>query len=178
MPRHKNDFYQTPLAAIDSLLHAVNTIRAPFLDLGCGSGAIGNHILATGAYSPRMMTPCTGIDLDKYDSCKFPVIVQDVLENPHLPDCQTVVMNPPYKQAEAFVWLAMTAAPLVHALLRLNFLGGQARHENKIWNHLAEIYVLNHRPSFTGDGKTDGTEYAWFTFTRQERDGSFRGRVV
>jgi hypothetical protein len=47
-------------------------------------------------------------------------------------------------------------------LLRLNWLGGQAR---AAWHRAnpCDVYVLPRRPSFTGKG-TDATEYAWMVW--------------
>ena len=46
-------------------------------------------------------------------------------------------------------------------LLRLNFLGSRKR--AKWWRERRpEVYVSPARPSFSPDGRTDSTEYAWF----------------
>ena len=38
--------------------------------------------------------------------------------------------------------------------------------------HPPRVHVSPKRPSFTPDGKTDATEYAWFTW-KQDRNGDY-----
>lgn len=80
---------------------------------------------------------------------------------------QLVITNPPYRQARQFVDAARHAALLrqghVAMLLRLNFLGSQAR-AGWLRDDMPDVNVLAKRPSFTPDGKTDATEYAWFVW--------------
>jgi hypothetical protein len=49
-------------------------------------------------------------------------------------------------------------------LLRLPWLGSQKRAQWQRENP-SNIHVLPKRPSFTADGKTDATEYAWFIWS-------------
>lgn len=88
-----------------------------------------------------------------------------------------IVMNPPYSLALPFVAAALevvrSQAGTVAALLRLGFLASRKRRD---WwqSHPADVYVLSERPSFTGDGRTDATDYAWFVW----REGAGRVRVL
>jgi hypothetical protein len=52
-------------------------------------------------------------------------------------------------------------------LLRLNFLGAQRRRDWWKAHEPAALFVLSARPSFTQDGKTDATDYAWFAWTNR-----------
>ncbi len=74
-----------------------------------------------------------------------------------------IITNPPYRQAEQFVRHGMLHAERTAWLLRLNFLGSQKR----VPLHARfdpDVHVLSKRPSFTYDGRTDATEYAWFVY--------------
>jgi hypothetical protein len=99
-----------------------------------------------------------------------------------------IITNPPFRHAWEFARQALyqpagLLAPggALALLLRLNFLGGQRR---AAWHrdHPADVFVLPKRPSFTDDGKTDATEYAWFVWEawnlRNPRSSRRSGRVT
>ena len=74
-----------------------------------------------------------------------------------------VISNPPYYLAmEAAKW-CIENADYSFLLLRLNWLSSRGRRDF-LSDAKPDIYILPDRPSFTEDGKTDGTEYAWFEF--------------
>ena len=89
-----------------------------------------------------------------------------------------MIMNPPFSHALDFVIHGMSMAPTVIMLQRLNWLG-PARAE---WlrRNQPDVYVLPKRPSFTADGSTDATEYAWFVWGEwgSHSDGRSFGRVA
>lgn len=93
------------------------------------------------------------------DSTDLPVVQGDFLL--HREKYDVIVSNPPYSHALEFVQHALTLAPVVCMLLRLPWLASIRRVE---WHkeNPAHVCVLPKRPSFTADGKTDATEYAWF----------------
>ena len=75
--------------------------------------------------------------------------------------------NPPYNLAMEFVEKALKVSLNVIFLLRIDFLGSLKR--GKWYRNVVgepDIYVLERRPSFTGDGSTDSNNYAWFWWTR------------
>lgn len=77
------------------------------------------------------------------------------------PPC--IITNPPYSLAFEFVqscWA--TGVRSMAMLLRLGFLESEKRHEWLSANPPSQFIVCSTRPSFTGDGNTDGTGYAWF----------------
>jgi hypothetical protein len=77
-----------------------------------------------------------------------------------------IITNPPYKLAFEFVMRALYEVKLsgtVAMLLRLPFLESVARQEFHR-DYPADIYVFAKRPSFTKNGKTDATAYAWFVW--------------
>ncbi len=162
------DFYETPAWAI----HAVVPILPVqpgmhILDPGCGTGAILREL---GAAYPECGV--TGLEKDRARfeaveaSTDLPVQLGDFFQ--HQEKYDLIVSNPPYSHALEFVQHALMLAPVVCMLLRLPWLAGQARAE---WHreNPAHVAVLPRRPSFTGDGKTDATEYAWFLWGTDRR---------
>lgn len=74
--------------------------------------------------------------------------------------------NPPYSLAEAFIrhsYDLLAPGGVLIFLLRLAFLEGQQRGAS-LWHELppSHVGVLSRRPSFTDNGKTDATAYAFF----------------
>lgn len=72
------------------------------------------------------------------------------------------ITNPPYSRSMEFLELALAQSKVVLFLLPLNFLASQKR--LPFWKRYppTHLIVLPSRPSFTGDGKTDSTDYAWY----------------
>lgn len=86
-----------------------------------------------------------------------------------LPSIDYIIGNPPYNEAEEHVRKALELVEfggMVAFLLRLGFLESQKR--LAFWReHPAQrMYALVPRPSFSGDGKTDGQAYAWFVWIK------------
>jgi hypothetical protein len=75
-----------------------------------------------------------------------------------------VLTNPPYTLAQQFVRRARHWCPNADLmfLLRLGFLASEKRVKFYAEMGTPDIYVLPNRPSFTGDGRTDGADYGWF----------------
>lgn len=77
-----------------------------------------------------------------------------------------IITNPPYRLAETFVRRSLPLlAPggILALLLRLGFLEGQARARLHA-TFPCDVHPLSRRPSFTGDGSTDATAYAWLVW--------------
>ena len=138
---------------------------SPFvLDPGAGDGALGRV-----AQKMRPAAHLTGVELDPalsslgynrwivYDFLELPVT------NERAPDL--IICNPPFSLALEFIdrsfeWAG--ARTVVAFLLRIDFLGSQKRHE--WWDGMYQkpkLRILSKRPSFTGDGKTDSSNYMW-----------------
>jgi len=157
------DFFETPAWCTEVLLSRVHLPHC-VLDAGCGTLAIAkvlnNHGHAVNAYDTEPPPASPGICSRAGD-----FLVQD------LSDQSAVVMNPPYKMAAEFVRKALDAVEVggvVCALLRLNFLGSSTKRIDLVGpdSALERVIVMARRPSFTGDGKTDATDYAWFVWRR------------
>lgn len=156
------DFYETPSWAVRAVAPLLPVVpeQTRIVDAGCGTGAILREL---GAIFPE--NELLGIEKDeaRFEACRestdLPVERGDFLLRSE--PCDLVVSNPPYVIAFDFVAHALTLAPVVAMLLRLGWLAGQKRAE---WHreNPAHVCVLPRRPSFTGDDKTDATEYAWF----------------
>jgi hypothetical protein len=93
--------------------------------------------------------------------------IQDFLDPTFQPPPVDVICtNPPFRLAQEFVEKSLSLAKQVVMLLRLNYLGSEARAPFLREFH-PDVYVLPNRPSFT-DGQTDSIEYAWFHFRSRE----------
>jgi len=90
----------------------------------------------------------------------------DYLTADFVGDIDIIITNPPYSLALEFLEKSLSEAKTVIYLLRLNFLGSQKRHKFWSLNPPTHLFVLSRRPSFTEDGNTDSTEYAWFVWDR------------
>lgn len=90
----------------------------------------------------------------------------DYLTTPY-PKVDFIITNPPFSLAQEFVTKSLTEAKVVVMLLRLTFLESLKRCEWWNDNKLTSLFVLAKRPSFTEDGKTDGSGYAWFVWDKE-----------
>lgn len=85
------------------------------------------------------------------------------------PDC--IITNPPFSLAKEFLEKSLEEADVCIYLLRLGFLETMKRKEFHQAHPVNHLVVLSKRPSFTGDGKTDGTGYAWYIYDPKNRLG-------
>ncbi len=132
--------------------------------------SVGGGAFARAARAHFGTCHITGVDLDPAPfgmvDCDF-FIHSDWMHAliPERPDW--IIGNPPYKHAEEHIRQAFRfqATAGCAFLLRLGFLATAKRHD--FWREFAptEVCVLQDRPSFTGDGKTDGSEYAFFIWS-------------
>jgi len=172
--RHADDYYRTPAWCVRALLKYVKTTsekdyaalhNSSILDPACGDAAILEVLDSYGFKG-------VGIEIDPTRAEKarehgFGVYCGDALVT--YMSAQAVITNPPYSLAMEFVQKALSRCdpPVFFAafLLRLNWLASRKRAEFHR-NTPADILVLPKRPSFTDDGKTDASEYAWFIWKR------------
>jgi hypothetical protein len=90
------------------------------------------------------------------DSCRSRVIEYDL-----------AIGNPPYRRAEKFVRACLPIARQTVFLLRLGFLASAKRKAFFQEHPPSSVHILTKRPSFTANGKTDGSEYAVFVWSRE-----------
>ena len=155
------DFYETPSWAVRAILPELRVdATCKILDPGCGTGAI---LRVLGAAFPENYVQGIEKDEARYEACaaSTDLDVEHGCFFSHQTKWDLIVCNPPYVIAQEFVQHALTLAPLVCMLLRLPWIASQSRAD---WHrdNPAHINILPRRPSFTADGKTDATEYAWF----------------
>lgn len=163
--RNQDDFYETPAWATQLLLK-----HCSFLDLAkdgiwcepaAGRGAIIKAVEDWG-YHPTWHA--VEIDAERRKSVKHLDIPRERLHVDGMqiyqmwtppPRIDVIITNPPYSVAEEFIRRAVTQAPIVAMLLRLNFLGSDGRKSLfKMWK--PDLFQINPRPF------ADSCEYAWF----------------
>jgi hypothetical protein len=171
--RIPHDAYYTPREAAQGIVYELLPHMGPgwVVDPACGKGALLDavHII-----DPKQ--PTFGIDIDQaavdYTAKAHSAVRSDFLQMVKLWQLQSdalslYISNPPYALAQEFVQKMLsdrTQTTIVACLLRLGFLGSQKRHDWWDENPPTAIRVLSNRPSFTGDGKTDNSEYAWYVW--------------
>lgn len=168
--RRADDFYETPAWVTRAIvpylaLCACDTV----LDPCAGRGALLRGIRAQVLPGSRVEFRGLELDADRAACCLAHgldgVEVADALVAPW-PAHRVCVMNPPFSLALEFVQRALDhadASGTVAALMRLAMLASQKR--ASFWRACpADVYVLPKRPSFTGDGRSDSADYAWFVW--------------
>jgi len=141
--RRESDFYATPLSAFTPLLPYLDK-TAHHWEPACGDGRLVDSMR-------QHDIDCDGTDLNSGHN-----FLESTRQVP------VIITNPPYSLAFEFCVKAVTLAPEVWMLLRLNFLASQKRRTWFIGNEPSALFVLSHRPCFTDDGKTDATDYGWY----------------
>lgn len=170
--RHVDDFYETPAWCLEAIWPHVRPVTGVVLDPCAGNGAVLAFLAAN--YDRSQVNGCE-LDRARCDEaagqgawCQHGDWLAD--EHPRTLRGEwpkLVFTNPPYRHAMAFVQKALEVTRPVGGttcmLLRLNWLASQRRAD---WmrQHTPDVYVLPRRPSFTPDGKTDATEYAWMVW--------------
>ena len=155
--RHESDFYPTPPPATRALM-AAEPLSGPIWEPACGDGAI----------SDVLMEAHPTISTDLYDRGHGESGV-DFLATQHLL-APTIVTNPPFRHAQAFIQHAIDLGAKKHCwLLRLAFLEGKRRHDELFAHHRpARIFVFSRRLTlWRGDETPTGsgtTAYAWFVW--------------
>ena len=167
--RLPDDFYQTSPWIVHRLLEAVDLPVGAWLEPAVGHGAI---VRAVNQFHER-----TGFKVDWWGADIRKAVrgeVSDVIDSTQLyagldftrpsmldtGEFDVIISNPPFSLAMEFIERSLQLADHVAMLLRLNFLGSATRAAFFRAN-MPDVYVLPNRPSFTSDGRTDATEYAW-----------------
>jgi hypothetical protein len=157
--RRERDHYPTPFWVAKAILPQLPRAGL-WLDPAAGEGNLLEVLQRTGRKA-------CGIELDpeRHLAARqsgFECDCLDALEcDWGMPD--VVFMNPPYSLAQEFVEKAIAEVVpggTVAALLGLGFLASEKRTEFHR-RYPCDVYVLNRRPSFTGDGGTDRVDAFW-----------------
>lgn len=177
------EFYATPESAVRELAEELKPlwryrVSVPVLDPGCGEGALGAALqkvipqvemygVEVGPVQASVIANAGGGVYKHIEIADF-LSMRPATGIPHPP---FIICNPPFSQWTEFVdeiFRNWVVGPTVVAVLgRLGILASQKRH--KWWSHggasmRLSLRVLSSRPSFTGDGKTDASDYAWFVW--------------
>lgn len=153
--RNKNDWYPTPDKLAPALMGLINFKSGDVL-LDPSKGQKGNqpfYDAMPGEHQRLWAEIDEGVDY---------------FENEFSAD--VIISNPPFNLAERFIVKSIDDLKpdgMLIFLLRLNYMGSQKRFES-LWQQEKytpkQVITLVQRPSFTGDNKTDATEYAFFVF--------------
>lgn len=159
--RHASDLYETPVVAVDVLYNEDN-IPGPILEPSAGKGAIANALRARGFY-------VTAYDLHEWYGAKGVYPGVDFLRESDTRGCKSIVMNPPYKDADAHVRHALKIAPqggVVCVLLRLTWMAAKKRAD--LLPHIEKIIICGRLkmlpPNVVDAGHSGTVDYAWFVF--------------
>tara|TARA_R100000700_G_scaffold32473_1_gene39861 strand:- start:2 stop:526 length:525 start_codon:yes stop_codon:yes gene_type:complete len=155
--RQKDDFYPTPLVAVESLLDYEN-FEGDIWEPACGDGAISQSV--------SMFHNVVSTDLNDFGfgNSGIDFLMEQKLLAPN------IITNPPYKLAQQFIQKAIDLGAKKHCwLLRLSFLEGQHRRISLFDYHKpARVLVFSQRLTiWRGDEEPNGsgaTAYAWFVW--------------
>lgn len=169
--RRPFDFYPTGAAVTRALLERID-IGGRVLEPCAGAGDMARVLRD----DPRITAVATS-DIDP----ARPVDFYGNAADPGAP-CYTggrydwIVTNPPYTRAAPILATAYDQARIgVAFLLRLTFLEPARDRAAWLQAHTAQLsdqLILNPRPSFTGDGRSDSATVAWLVWRRGHRGGT------
>lgn len=152
------EFYETPESATKAILPHLPAFSS-VLDPCCGKGALLRAI-----DRPRGFRLGIEINRAHHEAETVGMIsCRDALGPERWPYADLIAMNPPYSLGLAFFERAIreSRGATIAVLLRLGFLESRQR-ASFLRAHPPDVYVFSKRPSFSGDGNTDATPYAWF----------------
>lgn len=144
------------------------------LDIGCGSGRWGE------VYK-ELQPKCTvhGIEIrDIPDNPAYDKVYHGNFADIELDRKYNLIIgNPPYKFAEEIIrygWQYLANNGQMAMLLRLAFQAGSKRAKD-LWQNIYpwQVSVCSRRPSFLGDGGTNGTDYGIFYWAKNELGNTY-----
>ncbi len=184
--RVANDYYQTPVSCIESLLNKYMFPEdALYLDPCVGEGAIIKCVKSK--YPDSVWS---GVDIDikhgpTLQQMEIPYLIKDFMQitpadismlTGGKDKFDVIITNPPYSCAQEFIVQSLKYAKHVVMLLRLNFLESQKR-SLFFKNNMPDVKVLSKRPSFTGRG-TDACAYSWMVWDSDAPQTSGRIEIL
>ena len=161
--RAEHDEYLTPPWVVHRLLERLPLQDGQWLEPAAGEGDIIKAVA-------RPDIQWTAVDIRP--ACKPPleslgasVFIDDFLTlNLTNPAHFAVgITNPPFSLAREFLEKLLPICDVVVMLSRLNWLAGEKR-AAMMRNNPPDVFVLPNRPSFSGDGSTDATDYCWLVW--------------
>lgn len=157
--RHPEDLYETPASAVDALYNDDN-IAAPILEPSAGRGAIARRLRHYGftvvAYDLHDWYGAAGVE---------PGV--DFLAQTDTRKCKSIVMNPPFKDADRHVRHALNILPehgTLYVLLRLTWIAAKKRAD--LLPHIDKIIIVGRSrmlpPNVEDKGHSGTVDFAWF----------------
>lgn len=164
--RREHDAYYTPDWVTSAILNALELPDGVWMDPAVGDGAIIAAVEASRPGRQRWLAMDVREVARPAHVEEGALLVGDFLRTDCLAPVDVVITNPPYSIALPFAERAIDRHgrwAYVALLLRLAFLESRER-AAFLAAHPPDIYPLAPRPSFTANGKTDSTAYAWFVW--------------
>lgn len=167
--RSAGDWYPTPGYCVRRFLEACPVAGTTVLEPGAGTGVIIQN--ANAVFPGRFLWTAVEVDRSRYAQLKATgaeVWIGDFLADPRVDAGRwdLAIGNPPYSLAQEFVERCFGRVRTIAFLLRVNFMASEERVEFHR-RYPADVWVLPNRPSFSGNGKGDATEYAWWVWGPQ-----------
>lgn len=163
------DLYETPECAVRALLEVEAVPPGAIWEPACGPGAIV-RVLA-GAGHRVYATDLVNYDSPHQDDWGIDFLLAWQL--PGVASIGSIITNPPYMNADAFVRHALTfGVAKVCMLLRLAFLESARRTVILEESGLARVHVFRnrlpmmHRSGFSGNKGGSAIAFAWFVWER------------
>jgi len=176
--RSASDNYPTPAFAVHRLLERLELPGGSWLESSAGTGNIIKAVNAVRKdvnwIACELREECEGILRETFldHDITGEIRMGDFLKQsppPYNGPCVVSLNNCPFSLAQEFIEHTLHFAPHVIHLLRLNYLETAKRCEF-FRSQMPDVYILQNRVSFTGNGKSDSTAYCWMHF------GPERGR--
>lgn len=188
LPRRESDNYQTPLKLAQAICTRLAGVMPAPKSIMEPSAGLGRFVMASRESWPN--ADITAVELreeceEPLKKCEPTRICMGLWETVDLssaPVPDLIVGNPPYENAQQHLELSLARVrqpkvsgiiigdlPLggyVAFLLRMAFLNSQAR-VRTLWDlqkGFRYLMPLAQRPSYTGDGKSEHSEYAVYVF--------------
>ena len=158
-PRHPEDLYETPASAVDMLL-AYETPSDRILEPSAGKGAIAKRL---------RHHDCTVVAYDLHDWFGAEGVEPgiDFLKQFDTRGCKSIVMNPPFKDADRHVRHALNILPqhgTLYVLLRLTWIAAKKRAD--LLPHIDKIIIVGRSrmlpPNVEDKGHSGTVDFAWF----------------
>lgn len=175
-PRRPSDDYQTPVKLTQAVCQRLTSVLPPPSVVVEPSAGVGNFVRAAKEFWPKANI----IAVEVREECRQQLVDagagkvtiapwETVVGFTDAPDL--ILGNPPYEFAQPHLELALNhVKPDGHVafLLRMAFLNSQER-VRTLWDAkkgFRYLLPLAQRPSFTGDGKSEHSEYAMYVFQK------------
>lgn len=175
------DFWPTPRHAVESILEICPPPPGRVLEPAAGDGAIVRVLIERGYevhamdIRPEVMRHYAGL---------CPITIGDWIAHANSPITvsriagghpESILTNPPFSIGRQFAQACLTTRPAYLALLlRCNVIGSNPWAPFWLEHPPTGLYPLRQRPSFSGDGKTDASEYAWITWEQYKAPVTLR----